>query len=152
MIKFGNSKSMNNKEIKIFLLDDHDFFLNIVETHLKKVEKDLKASGKDFELSITKFNDGYVLVENAKFKPDVMIIDFWLNEINPEAINGDQVFELIHKTYPLQKVVMLSGQEEAKIVHNMVKKGLRDYIMKDEEMHNHLHEVVEEVYKSKFKD
>jgi two-component system response regulator AtoC len=135
------------KRISLFIVDDNESFLRLIENHLinKEKEKILRV-----KYSITKFLNGEECISELEEKmPDIIILDYFLNSDHGTFMNGDEVFKKIMEINPQQKVVMLSGQEESSIVLSLIKMGLRDYIMKDDEMFEQLHRMLLEVYNSK---
>lgn len=139
-------KSNDVKNISLFIVDDNESFLNLIKNHLINKEKERIIKVK---YSITAFTNGESCIENLDMKPDIILLDYYLRGDNENVMNGDEVFKKLMSINPNQKVVMLSGQEESSIVLSLIKLGLRDYIMKDDEMFEQLHRVLFEVFESK---
>jgi len=144
------ASTISNAEIKnilLFVVDDNETFLKLIDNHLVNKEKEKIMRVK---YQITKFLNGEeCILALEEHKPDIIILDYFLNNEHGTFMNGDEVFKKIIEINPQQKVVMLSGQEESSIVLSLIKMGLRDYIMKDDEMFEQLHRVLLEVYNSK---
>lgn len=135
------------KKITLYIVDDNLSFLTLIENHLINKEKEKILQGN---FSITKFTNGEDCLKALEQKqPDIVILDYFLNNDEGISKNGDEIFIEIMRLYPSQKVVMLSGQEESSIVLSLIKLGLRDYIMKDDEMFDQLHRVLLDVYNAK---
>ena len=133
------------KYISLFIVDDNESFANLLSNHLVNKEK-----GKTLKVryNITKYTTGEECLANLHTKPDIILLDYFLSSTESD-LDGDVVFKKIMEFNPQQKVVMLSGQEESTIVLSLIKMGLRDYIMKDDEMFEQLQHVLLEVYNSK---
>lgn len=142
--KTDNSKSesiVNKKKLKLFIVDDNEAFARLTENHL--LHRD-KLSKFDFE--ILKYNNGEECIQNLFLNPDLILLDYYMGDGTIKEQNGDEIFKRIVEINPNQKVVMLSGLEESVMVKNLTKMGLRDYIIKDEEMFENLRKVITEMY------
>ncbi|TAF73124.1 MAG: response regulator [Bacteroidetes bacterium] len=142
--KTDNSKSesiVNKKKLKLFIVDDNEAFARLTENHL--LHRD-KLSKFDFE--ILKYNNGEECIQNLFLNPDLILLDYYMGDGTIKEQNGDEIFKRIVEINPNQKVVMLSGLEESAMVKNLTKMGLRDYIIKDEEMFENLRKVITEMY------
>lgn len=136
-----SASSINKKKIKLFIVDDNEAFARLTENHL--INRD-KLSQYQFE--IFKFNHGEACIDNLKLNPDLILLDYYMGDGTTKDQNGDEIFKKIIAIKPNQNVVMLSGLEESLMVKNLIKMGLRDYIIKDEEMFENLHKVITELY------
>lgn len=135
------------KKITLYIVDDNLSFLTLIENHLINKAKENILKGN---FVITTFSNGEdCLKALAQKQPDIVILDYFLNSDEGICKNGDEIFIEIMRLYPHQKIVMLSGQEESSIVLSLIKLGLRDYIMKDDEMFEQLHRVLLDVCNSK---
>lgn len=143
----STTSNIEVKNILLFVVDDNEAFLKLIENHLVNKEKEKIIKVK---YHVTKFLNGEeCILALEEHKPDIIILDYFLNNEHGTFMNGDEVFKKIIEINPQQKVVMLSGQEESSIVLSLIKMGLRDYIMKDDEMFEQIHRVLLEVYNSK---
>ena len=125
---------MNNK-IKLFLVDDDAFYL-------KSLEIDFMESA-DFDIEI--FSTGELCIENLSKKPDVIILDYHLNGIEKEAMNGLETLNKI-KTYNSQiPVIMLSSQDKIEVAIECMHHKATDYIVKSETAFLRLKKVITEV-------
>ena len=62
-----------------------------------------------------------------EFKPDVFIIDYFL----PDA-TGITIYEELSTSFPDTVYIVLSANESSKNLIDLVKSGLRNYVVKDE--------------------
>ncbi|MDX2188808.1 MAG: response regulator [Bacteroidota bacterium] len=134
------------KNISLFIVDDNEAFMYLIESHLISKEEEGSINA---HFSISKYTNGEECILALDQKPDIILLDYYLNNDDVSLMNGDEVFKKILEINPNQKVVMLSGQEESTLVHSLIKQGLREYIMKDEEMFENLQSILLEVYNSK---
>ncbi len=93
---------------------------------------------KDFFLQkfpgsvITAFNSGETALSGIYFEPDVIILDYHLDSISADAMNGLQVLKKLKDQFPNVPVIFLSSQEKTEVAANTMKYGAYDYIVKNE--------------------
>ena len=113
---------MNDKKILLFLVDDDALFL-----------KSLEIEFTDTTQSIIKtFPTGELCLENISQNPDVVILDYHLNSIDKNAINGLETLDRIKTANQTIPVVMLSSQDKIEVAVNCMKHQAYDYIVKSE--------------------
>jgi DNA-binding NtrC family response regulator len=61
-------------------------------------------------------------------------------------MNGMQIFDKIKELKPNTPVIMLSGQDKGEIVLELARKGIKDYIIKDNNLINNLNASVNEAF------
>lgn len=112
----------NNQNILIFLVDDDALFL-----------KSLEIDFKQKTVAIIKmFPTGELCLENLSQKPDIVVLDYHLNSINKEAMDGLDTLIRIKTSDPLIPVIMLSSQDSIEVAVNCMKHKAFDYIVKSE--------------------
>ena len=80
---------------------------------------------------------------NALFKqPDLVVLDYHLDSMNPTAMNGLQILARLKERYKDIQVVFLSAQESTEIAANTVKYGAYDYILKNQQAFHRLEVVM----------
>lgn len=102
---------------KIFIVEDDPWYGEILEYHLSLNE----------DYVITRFTTGKECLANLHKKPDLITIDFSLPDFT-----GDKLYEKIRQTDDSIPVVVISGQEEVTVAVNLLKMGVTDYLVKDE--------------------
>jgi DNA-binding NarL/FixJ family response regulator len=108
---------------KIFIVDD--------DSAMREMIRDFIATKFD-EAEITVYATGEsALVELFK-KPDVIILDYHLDNTATDAMNGIDILKRIKELLPHVPVIFLSGDEKPEIAANTVKYGAYDYIVKNE--------------------
>ena len=70
--------------------------------------------------------------------PDLIILDYFFVNNNKELMNGMEVFDKIKETHPQVPVIMLSGQDKGEIVLELARKGIDDYVIKDNNLIDNL--------------
>lgn len=102
---------------KIFIVEDDPWYGEILEYHLSLNE----------DYVINRFTTGKECLANLHKKPDLITIDFSLPDFT-----GDKLYEKIRQTDDSIPVVVISGQEEVTVAVNLLKMGVTDYLVKDE--------------------
>ena len=82
---------------------------------------------------ISVFYTGEELIKHIFEKPDVIILDYYLNSVNKDAANGLEILETIHEHLDNIRVIMLSNQESYVTATQTIQKGAMQYIIKDED-------------------
>ena len=106
----------------IFVVDDDDFYLLMLKDHLDK-----NPAYKVHAFSTGEACLDYLFDE----KPDLIILDYFLNDTNPTAASGMVILEKIKKVYPSIHVIMLSSQGKYGVAASTIAKGARHYVVKD---------------------
>ena len=106
------------KQINIFLVEDNEIYLKTLEKYLKENLK--------FNARIHTFLSGEECLKNMSLKPDIIILDYFLNSTTQEAANGLDILKKIDTTYPNVAVIMLSSQDNIKIATDTMKYGAYD--------------------------
>lgn len=64
-------------------------------------------------------------------KPNVVILDYFLNSREPDASNGIAILSKIRAIDKMTRVILLSSQEDPMVAANAIKMGAYDYITKN---------------------
>ena len=107
---------------KIFLVDDDAINNEMLKMHLAKI----------FKLEILTFSTGEDCLNNLSLKPDYIILDYRLNGIKPEAMNGIEILKKIKEQAPDIYVLFLSGQDKIEVAVDTIKYGAYDYVVKNQ--------------------
>jgi len=112
----------NEKKIKLFLVDDDALYLKVLEIEL--------LQNDNFILET--FATGEMCIANLSQKPDVIVLDYYLDSLDKNAMNGIQVLDEIKSFDPDIPVVMLSSQDKIEVAINCMHHNAFDYIVKSE--------------------
>jgi DNA-binding NtrC family response regulator len=113
---------MEIEKIRLFLVDDDSVFLKALEIEF--------VSHTDFVVET--FSTGEQCLENLSHKPDVIILDYYLNGIEKNAMNGIETLDKIKAINPDIPVVMLSGQDKIDVAVSCMHHKAFDYVVKSE--------------------
>jgi CheY-like chemotaxis protein len=118
----------------LFIVDD-DPFINTL------VVKRFTSKGYKVEA----FESGEECLEALDRNPRLIILDYLFTEKNRIFRNGMEVFDKIREIKPHIPVIMLSGQEKGEIVLELARKGIDEYIIKDNDLIDNLDTAIEEL-------
>lgn len=113
---------MNKNKIKLFLVDDDAVFLKLLEIEFME--------HADFEIET--FATGELCIEGLSHNPDVVILDYYLDGVDRDAINGIDTLDQIKAFNPEIPVIMLSAQDKIDIAINCMHHKAADYVVKSE--------------------
>jgi two-component system OmpR family response regulator len=113
---------MNNEKIKLFLVDDDAVFLKLLEIEF--------LEHADFDIET--FPTGELCIENLSHNPDVIVLDYYLDGVDRDAINGIDTLDQIKAFNPDIPVVMLSSQDKIDVAINSMHHKAFDYVVKSE--------------------
>jgi two-component system OmpR family response regulator len=131
----NNTKSDSNR-IKIFLVDDDALYL-------KSLEIDFLQHA---DFVIETFATGEICLENLSQNPDVIILDYHLDGIDKNAINGIETLDKIKSFNPDIPVVMLSSQDKIDVAINCMHHQATDYVVKSETAFMRLQKIITTIF------
>ena len=129
---------MKNK-IKLFLVDDDALFLKSLEIEF--------LQSADF--LIETFASGELCIKNLSQGPDVIILDYHLDDINKNSMNGMQTLDKITAHNPDIPVVMLSSQDKIDVAINCMHHRAFDYVVKSETAFVRLQKIITTIFRYK---
>ncbi len=119
-------------KMKVFIVDDDEMQTNMLQDHLSKFSMFDFASFPTGEACLDKLNDN----------PDVIILDYYLDSRDKEALDGIDILKEIKKQKPKTEVIMLSGQDKIDVAINTMKWGAFDYVVKGDTAFHRLENVI----------
>lgn len=128
---------MNNQKL-IFVVDDDPFIT-------KLVVKRFTSEGYNLE----SFAYGEDCLDALGKNPDLIILDYFFVNNEHKVMNGMEVFDKIKEAKPNTPVIMLSGQEKGEIVLELARKGIDDYVIKDNSLIENLNTAIKELFERK---
>lgn len=123
---------MNNEKIKLFLVDDDALFLKSLELEF--------LEHADFEIET--YATGELCIENIGHAPDIIILDYHLNGIHKDAMDGLKTLEQIKLHNPDIPVIMLSSQDKIDVAISCMHNRAFDYVVKSETAFMRLQKII----------
>ena len=128
-----------DNKVKIFLVDDDALFL-------KSLEIDFQQQA-DFDIKT--FATGELCLENLSHNPHLIILDYNLNGIVKNAMNGIETLDKIKVIDPDIPVVMLSSQDNIEVAINCMHHKAFDYVVKSETAFFRLQKILTSIFSYK---
>jgi len=113
---------------KIFIVEDDPEYAEFIKANLRRKYKIYSFSNaEDCRVSL------------KSIIPDVLVLDYYL-----PGMSGIELYEKVKEDLPdSTKVVILSSMDDGKLVLDFIKKGIRDYIVKDDNVIDSLIAIIE---------
>ncbi len=112
----------SERKILLFLVDDDPLFLKSLEIEFKQ------NTGS----ALNTFATGEQCLKAISQNPDVIVLDYNLNSVDENAMNGLETLDRIKSSNPQIPVIMLSSQDKIEVAVNCMKHQAFDYIVKSE--------------------
>jgi two-component system, OmpR family, response regulator len=129
---------MENKT-KIFLVDDDAVFIKTLASEF------LQHSGFEVETYAT----GELCLENLNPAPDIIILDYHLDGITKNAMNGIETLDKIKEYNSGIPVIMLSSQDKIEVAVKCMHHKAHDYIVKSETAFHRLQKTINAIFQTK---
>jgi DNA-binding NarL/FixJ family response regulator len=100
----------------IVIIDDDETYVKILTQYLKD----------QFEVKVYHTAEA-CLDDIDSVKPEFIIIDYFL-----PGMNGLDLFQELGKKFEVDRLIVLSANDDAKVVLDMIRQGVRSYVIKDE--------------------
>jgi len=100
----------------IFIVEDNSLYSYYLNETLKE----------EGNYRITTFETAEECIKALDTKPDVVILDYYLNK----GMNGMDFFNIVHEKYPKIPVIILSNQENVQMAVDLLEAGVFEYIEK----------------------
>ena len=110
------------KKIKIFLVDDDAMYLKLLEIEFLR----------HADFNIETFATGELCIAALSQDPDVIILDYRLDGIEKNAMNGIETLDKIKEFDPQIPVIMLSAQDKIEVAVDCMLHRASDYVVKSE--------------------
>jgi DNA-binding NtrC family response regulator len=123
---------VNSEKVKIFLVDDDAVFL-------KSLEIEFLHHG---DFSIETFPTGEKCVEHLSHHPDVIILDYHLDGIDRDAMNGMATLDKIKAFKSDIPVIILSSQDKIEVAIDCMHHLALDYVVKSETAFTRLQKII----------
>jgi two-component system OmpR family response regulator len=120
------------KTITIFLVDDNALYLKNLE---------IAFASKPYYKIVT-FATGELCLEQMALKPDIIILDYYLNSVKKDSLNGLEILKKIRAINSEVPVVMLSVETSPVIAQNCLDNDANEFIIKSDICFARLREII----------
>jgi DNA-binding NtrC family response regulator len=129
----------NPKKIKVFIVDDDDLFLKALVIQFRE--------NPIYE--VVTFATGELCIEDIHNTPDIVILDYHLNSIEKNAMNGLKTLDIIKKINNDIPVIMVSAQDKIEVAVSCIHHKAFDYVVKSETAFVRLQKIIKAIFKYK---
>ncbi|MDP4198370.1 MAG: response regulator [Bacteroidota bacterium] len=109
--------------LSIAIIDDDVTLCEMVRDTLSR-----KFPGTQF----VTYNTGEDALAQLVDQPDIVVLDYQLDSVRPDAMNGIQILSKLKERFPELPVIFMSAQDRMEVASNTIKYGAYDYIVKGE--------------------
>jgi CheY-like chemotaxis protein len=95
------------------------------------------------------FESGEDCLKAINKNPDLIILDYLFVKESQTFMNGMEIFDKIRELKPSIPVIMLSGQDRGEVVLELARKGIDDYVIKDNNLLDNLHSSIIDLLSNK---
>jgi two-component system OmpR family response regulator len=127
---------MNENKIKIFLVDDDALYLKSMEIEFLQ----------QADFIIETYATGELCIENLTRNPDIIVLDYHLDGIDPTAMNGLETLNKIKAINEDIPVIMLSSQDKIEVAIKCMHNKAFDYVVKSETAFIRLQKIITTIF------
>lgn len=128
-----NDTLSGDKPLRVFVVEDDLWYGELLVHHLS-----LNPDNQ-----VQRFESAADLLEALNERPDVITLDYTLPDMK-----GDVLYKKIRAVLPDAMVIMISGQEDIATALNLLREGVYDYLVKNEETKDRLWNAVNNIRKN----
>ena len=129
---------MKNK-ILIFLVDDDPVFLKLLEIEFLE----------HADIEIETYVNGEQCVASLSHQPDVIILDYLLDGVEKDVMNGIETLDKIKAYDPEIPVIILSAQDKIEVAVNCMHHAAYDYVVKSETAFMRLQKIITVIFETR---
>ncbi|MDO8367082.1 MAG: response regulator [Saprospiraceae bacterium] len=122
----------SESSLKIFLVDDDAVFLKFLELEFLHHP----------EFIIETYATGELCMASILHNPDVIVLDYNLDGMNKNAMNGIETLHKIKQYNPNIQVIVLSQQEAIDVAINAIQYKAIDYVVKGENAFSRIKKII----------
>ncbi len=129
----------DENKIKIFLVDDDALYLKSLEIEF--------LEHADFVIET--YATGELCIANLSRNPDIIVLDYHLDGIDLNAMNGLATLDKIKSTNQDIPVIMLSSQDKIDVAIKCMHHRAFDYVVKSETAFMRLQKIITTIFSYK---
>ena len=122
----------DSNRLKIFLVDDDVLYLKSSEIEFKRYTN----------CTVETYASGELCMEHLSQNPDVIILDYRLDNNNKNAMNGIEILDKIKRFNSDIAVVILSAQDNIDVAVACMHHRAFDYVVKSKTAFRHLEKII----------
>jgi len=139
------SKRRHIRHCSVFVVDDSKYDLHLMKRYLNLFPN--RSLDNSVQLIVEGYANASECLKEIYRKPDIVVLDYYLDTEDQHSLNGLELMREIHDKSPDTQVIIVSGQQNAKITAELIKYGAFSYIAKDQYYERQLQEIITEMLK-----
>lgn len=120
------------KEKLVFIVEDDEMMAMMLSDRLTENPM----------IKVKHYGTGEACIKNLGLKPDVIVLDYHLNTVDPNAADGLEILQKIKSFDDSIYVIMLSGQKQYAKAAQTIREGALEYVVKDEGAFQKIEDVI----------
>ena len=117
--------------LRLFLVEDDPVYSDFLK---KSLERE-----KTFIIQVFQSAEDCLKALDSEIDPNYIIIDYFL-----PGMTGIELYKILRQQKVKAKVIILSSNTDGSLVVDLVKQGIRNYVVKDEHVMDNLHSILDE--------
>ena len=122
----------------IFIVEDNEVYAKALQTFIQSHFSEIK------ETKI--FNIGEICLTEMHRKPNIVILDYFLNSKFLSAYNGLEIIKRIKAQTPETNIIVLSAQEKNENILEAIKQYDCSYVYKNEQAFTKVEKLIKEIF------
>ncbi len=132
---------MASKPEIIFIVEDNEVYAKSLQTFIQARFPNIKG--------IKIFRIGEMCLMELHRNPSIVIMDYFLNSKYEEAENGLEIIKRIKALKPDTNIIVLSAQENFKVILESIKEYDCSYVQKDKEAFSNVEQFIKVILNRK---
>ena len=116
----------------IFIVDDDPMISELLKDYLVD----------HWSHNVTMIGTGEECLARMHEYPDIIILDYILNSVHKDAVDGIEILQFIKVNYPKIRIIMLSGREQLQLVTQSLHHGAEKYVLKTQDAFDQIADLV----------
>ena len=125
---------MNTTPKSIFVVDDDPMMTETIKDFLVD----------NFGHHVSVFPTGEECLARLDDNPDIIILDYYLNSVRKDAVDGMEILHFIKINYPKIRIIMLSSLEKHRTITQSIEQGAEQFVYKDQNAFKNIAQLVNE--------
>jgi len=119
-------------QILVYIVEDDIFYTEILSDLLNDLTKKYKIRGVKIQLH-SFYSSKETTFSLSKLKPDIVLLDYYILNDDLEPDTSYQIFRTIKQSDSPTDIIIVSGQLDEKIKHDLIAEGVTAYLTKNPE-------------------
>jgi CheY-like chemotaxis protein len=125
---------LDDRKKKIFIVEDEELFANLLKDFLERKTKH----------EVCLFHTGEECLDHMQLKPDVIILDYFLDSKEKDAADGLEILRKIRGMGSRAHIIFLSGQTGFGVAMQSRFDGAQHYVIKDDQAFGRIEQLINE--------